>query len=254
MYELIVLFVLPHILNATSSDQIFTTYRDDGNNTIWDGKWTFLQEWKRTSLATAYGENFVIRVGHDYKSLYVFLDLLSQQKITKYSDYAIVCITSDMDLEERLKNDNHCYFVTQGSNNPLTFQGGGILGSNNYLIKIKNDPNLIAVGGISSESDRYTSVPHTSYEFRIPINDIGRSDVYRFYTSVYDSNENKVYSWPESLPEKVFPNIPSPSSWGQVISPDKSLPEFPLANLTMIFAFILIFFFTWKRFLSIPKL
>ena len=31
------------------ADEIFITKRDDGYKTIFDGKWTFLQEWKTTT-------------------------------------------------------------------------------------------------------------------------------------------------------------------------------------------------------------
>lgn len=246
MYEFLILLILPHALNSTSDEQIFTTYRDDGNYTVWDGKWTFLQEWKRTSLTTGYGENFVIRTGHDYNNLYVFLDLLSQKKFSKHSDYAVICIDSNSNLEN-FDHDEKCFFVTLGSQIPLTFRSGGILAIGNHFTKIENDPNLIAIGNISDENDRYTSKPHSSYEFRIPIKAIERSDVYRFYTEVYDSNENIVYSWPENLSDKTFPSIPNPSSWGQLVSPDKSLPEFPWVIVTLIIAFFTIFLFGWKK-------
>ncbi len=246
MFEFLVLLILPHI-NMTSDDQIFTTYRDDGNYTIWDGKWTFLQEWKRTSLTSGYGENFMIRTGHDYKNLYVFLDLLSQQKFSKHSDYALVCITSNPTFKNSLDYDDKCFLVTLGSQNPLTFRGGSIMTTGNHLTKIENDPKLIAIGNISDENDRYSSIPHASYEFRIPIETIGRSDDYKFYTAVYDSSKNLVYNWPENLSGNVFPNIPPPSSWGQLVSPDKSLPEFPWTVLTLIFSFFIIFIFNWRK-------
>ncbi len=221
-------------MNSAYAEQILTTYRDDGNATVWDGKWTFLQEWKRTSYDTAYGNQFVIRTGHDYKYLYVLIDFLSQVKFSKFSDLGIVCVDGSFDKETQPQKDDYCFAVPLGSKNPITLEGGSPLAINNHFTKIENDPGLIAVGGISDSNDRYTDVPHTSYEFRIPIEVFGKSDKYGFYVAAYVANENRVYSWPEDIANGGFSYIPSPSKWGDIISPDKSLPEFPLPLLALV--------------------
>src|SRR5207245_3595189 len=130
--------------------------------------------------------------------------------------------------------------IKLGSKNPITLQGGSSLGENNYFTKIKNNSDLIAVGGISDSNDRYSEIPHTSYEFKIPIEIVGRSDKYGFYAAVYDSNTNKVYSWPEITTEKNFPDIPSSTNCVEIIYPDKSLLEFHWPLLVLVFDIFLI--------------
>ena len=235
--------------NYAYAEQILTTYRDDGNQTIFDGKWTFMQEWKRTSYNEASG-GLVIRTGYDYNNLYVLLDFISQQKFSKYSDYGMVCMVANPSKESYPQKDDYCFIITLGSKNPITLQGGSSLGENNYFTKIKNNSDLIAVGGISDSNDRYSEIPHTSYEFKIPIEIVGRSDKYGFYATVYDSNANKVYSWPENATEKNFLDIPSPANWGELISQDKSLPEFQWPLLVLLSAIFTAIYLTRRNQIS----
>jgi len=68
-----------------------------------------------------------------------------------------------------------------------------------------------------------------------------RSDNYGFYLSVYDASLDKFYSWPEN--SRNTSDIPPPSEWGDIISPDKSLPELNLPILVftiLIFSIILV--------------
>jgi hypothetical protein len=86
---------------------------------------------------------------------------------------------------------------------------------------------------VSDVNDRYTPIPHPSYEFRIPTSLIGRESVYGFYFLVYDGNSQKTYTYPQNLDPENF--VSSPNQWGEIYSPDKSLPEFgiPLLSLTL---------------------
>jgi hypothetical protein len=222
---------------AFAQSQIFTTFRDDGNQTIWDGKWSYLEEWKHTTDTTlVYGDgnSLSIRIGHDFHFLYILLDFVNQHVFNKNSDYGLVCIVANQTLESHPQADDYCFLSPLGSYNSLTFQGGSNLAETGYFVKVPNDPNLIAVGGISDINDRYSPTPHTSYEFRIPINAVGRSDTYGFYVSVYDSHNGMSYSWPQNVTRSSFPIVPSPSEWGQLISPDKTLPEFPYPAITLL--------------------
>ncbi len=237
-------------MNAAYAEPILVTYRDDGNMTIWDGKWTFPQEWKRTSYDAAYGGSLIIRTGHDYQYLYVLIDYLSQHQFSKHSDYGIVCIDSKYDKTTPLKDD-YCFTVAIGSSNPITLEGGNILGLTNHYMKIKNDPNLIAVGGISDQNDRYSDIPHSSYEFRIPIEIFGSSDKYGFFAGAYVANENKLYTWPDEISEKDSFSIPSPDKWGEMVSPDESLPEFPLPSVILVISIILLILLSKKDLLDI---
>lgn len=241
MVKVAIFFVMMILLgmNAAYAEPIFITYRDDGNMTVFDGKWTFTQEWKRTSYTDAYDGALVVRTGHDYHYIYVLIDFLSQHQFSKYSDYGIVCVDGKYDRGDPLKDD-YCFLVTLGSSNPITLQGGGMLGLTDHFTRINNDHNLIAVGGISDQNDRYSSTPHSSYEFRIPIDVFGSSDKYGFMAGAYVAKENKLYTWPESISEKNSFSIPSPSTWGEMTSPDESLPEFPLPNIILLVSIILL--------------
>ena len=92
MFELLVLLFIGHTINA-SDNQIFTTVRAGVDDIVWDGKWTFLQEWKTTSLNQY--DDLIVRTGHDYNNLYILLDYNSPTKLTKYSDSGIVCINTN---------------------------------------------------------------------------------------------------------------------------------------------------------------
>ena len=107
---------------------------------------------------------------------------------------------------------------------------------NNSFVRILNDKNFIAVGTASDKYDRYSKNPHASYEFKIPLDVLARSDNYGFYVSIFDGNSQNYYSWPYEIKKQNL--ISSPSQWGNLISPDKSLPEF---NISFLFSFIIIF-------------
>lgn len=235
--------ICPHL--ALGQPQIFTTLRGGVDSIIWDGKWNFLQEWKPMSediLRFNDGNELSVETGHDRENLYVFLDFVTQHVFSKHSDYGLVCIVANQTSELHPQNDDYCFLSPLGSYNPLTFHGGGDLAETNYFVQIKNDPNLIAVGGISDVNDRYSSIPHTSYEFKIPISVIGRSDIYGFYVAVYNSHDRLSYSWPQNITSNSFPTVPPPSSWGQLISPDKTLPEFPYPVITLLASMLTIIY------------
>jgi len=248
---LLITLIVFCIINVKLSyaEQIFTTLGQSSDGIVFDGKWTFLKEWKPTSenIVEFYdGRKISIKTGHDHNNLYVLLDFISERSFAKFADSGTVCIDSDFGKENYPQSDDYCFIISLGSKNPITLQGGSLLGKNNYFTKIENHPDLIAVGGISDENDRYTPVPHTTYEFKIPIEIFGASDMYGFYVAAYDANTNQVYSWPQDVMEETFPNIPEPSKWGELISPDKSLPEFQWPLLTLIPALIVFLYITRK--------
>lgn len=250
MYELLILLFLGNALNA-SDNQIFTTVRAGADNIVWDGKWTFLQEWKPTSLNQV--DDLVVRTGHDYNNLYILLDYISQTKLTKNSDSGIVCINANITKEQVLNENDQCFVITLGSNHPITLKGGSKFAVNDYLEKIPNNPDLIAVGGISDSNDRYSDIPHMSYEFKIPIKIIGKTDSYRFFAGVYDSADNQFYSWPNNHAAKIWPYVPASESWGELISPDKSLPEFPIPVIGLLISFLIMIYLTRKNFSTITR-
>lgn len=234
-------------IDLAHAEQILTTVRSDAGKTIFDGRWTFLQEWKSTSedkILFDDGGLLVIKTGHDYNNLYVLLDFVSERSSAKSADFGMVCIDSNFGKETKPQNDDYCFMTSLGSNYPITLQGGSMLGKNNHFTKIENHPNLIAVGGMSGMHDRYSQIPHTTYEFKIPIEIFGASDMYGFYVVAYDANTNQVYSWPQNTATEKFPYVPPPSKWGELISPDKSIPEFHWPILVLLPAIFLVVYLT----------
>jgi hypothetical protein len=214
-------------------------------NVIFDGKWTFTREWKESSLVSS--SNMYIRTAHWENYVYVMIDAVGLTQIHKNGDRAMVCFDGNDNKSAIADADDYCFVVTLGEKLPFVLQGGSVFGSNSYFKKISNPDGFIAVGGVSDENDRYTTTPHQSYEFRIPTDLIGRSDKYGFYVSVFDSQSNSIYSWPDNIVRDSPLKIPSPKDWVEIVSPDKSLPEFQYPMLMLIPAFLLVFYFTKFR-------
>jgi hypothetical protein len=114
----------------------------------------------------------------------------------------------------------------------FTYQGDHTSVRTGFFNKIPNMDGFIGISTISDINDRYTPIPHPSYEFKIPTSLIGRESVYGFYFLVHDSHSKKTYTYPQNLNPESF--VSSPSQWGEIYSPDKSLPEFELPVLLLI--------------------
>jgi len=201
-----------------------------------DGKWTFYSEWKQTSWNPIKSDEstvFHLRTAHQGNFIYVLIDVISDTSTNIGSDKATVCIDSKNNKSEFFDNDDYCFIVQLeernfintllNKQNNFILQGDSQSKSFKELEKIKVK-EFIGIGTISDKEDKYSAVPHTSYEFKIPTELVGRSDNYGFYVNVFDANSNVVYSWPEDIKLKSF-DIPSPLLWGNLISPDKSLLE-----------------------------
>jgi len=229
--------------NAFAEEQIFITVSSEAKNIIFDGKWSFEREWKQSSMQEIYTENGIIylRISHQDEFVYVFLDVLPDRQTERMVDRAIVCFDTSNNKSKIADSDDYCFVAVMGKQTGMTLQGGSNIPTNNYFKNIKNHQDMIAIGGTSDENDRYTKTPHASYEFKIPTELIGRSDNYGFYASVYDHDSKITYSWP-SINSEIQNKIPSPSKWGDVISPDKSIPEmpFPLVILSVLLITIVV--------------
>lgn len=201
-----------------------------------DGKWTFYQEWKQTSWNPIRSDEnivFHLRTAHQRNFIYVLIDAISDTKKNIGSDKAIVCIDSKNNKSEFLDNDDYCFVVQLEEINFIDallnkqdnfiLQGDSQSKSFEELEKIRVK-EFVGIGIMSDKEDKYSEIPHASYEFKIPIELLGRSDNYGFYVNVFDASSNVVYSWPEDIKLESF-DIPSPSLWGNLISPDKSLLE-----------------------------
>ena len=201
-----------------------------------DGKWTFYQEWKQTSWnPIKFDGNIVfhLRTAHQGNFIYVLIDDISDTNTNIGSDKATVCIDSKNNKSKFLDNDDYCFIVQLEERNfidtllnkqdSFVIQGDSQSKSFKELEKIKVK-EFVGIGAMSDKEDKYSSISHASYEFKIPIELIGRSDNYGFYVNVFDASSNVVYSWPEDIKLESF-DISSPSLWGNLISPDKSLLE-----------------------------
>jgi hypothetical protein len=221
-------------------------------NTEFDGKWSFEYEWKPTSkteLETDEGTIF-IRTAHNGNFLYVLLDVIPDKTFSKGMDKSIICFEN---RNEEVKSEkNYCFSAILNISTGKTFESGAISFYNSNYKLIKSPEGFIGIGGISDENDRYSKIPHATYEYRIPIDSIGRSNVYGFYVYVLDHDSENVYTWPKNVLEENK-RIPSSEKWGIMFSPDKTLPEFHL-GIVFLIAFIpilIIGYFTKSSNLSV---
>lgn len=229
-------------INAFALEPVPITVSNKMNNVIFDGKWSFEYEWKPTSLNTySYndGTQIILRSAHQDNFVYILLDAITDQYPDKMKDYAIVCFDTKHDKSPIPKLDDYCFMSLLEGKEGITFQGNESSTHNDKFQKILNPTGFIGVSTTSDKNDRYTSIPHPSYEFRIPTDLIGRENIYGFYFSVHDEHSQKAYSYPEniSVNSTVAPN---PSVWGEIYSPDKSLPEFNFPMLAFSLSIILI--------------
>lgn len=239
------------------ADELVTTLSDANSGIIYDGIWTYTTEWKKSSLEKipkASEDQFVIRIGHDYENMFLFLDVIGDTSINRLGDRAIICFDTLLDKSNKPKIDDYCFQVSLDGK-LTTLNGDSNNAISGFYKKVENHPNVIAVGGVSNEFDRYSKVPHVSFEYQIPIDVIGRSSEYGFYVGVFDAQSNQMYSWPENALEDNYPFIPSPDNWGVLLSPDKSIPEFSFSIIFYLMLPIIMGFaiFTKIKFFTLYK-
>jgi len=243
-----ILLLLPSFNAAFAAGTILITYSDTMNNVVFDGKWTDRLEWKQSSwdkLSSPDGDDTLhIRTAHQADFIYILLDVVGEESIDHISDRAMVCIDGLNDKTSIAGADDYCFLAALDGKQGFVYQGGSSLTLNGHFKKIQNSDGFIGVGGKSDQNDKYSYIPHTSYEFKIPLNLFGRSDVYGFYILVYDASNNQYYSWPSGISPADSLDIPSPNTWGNLVSPDKSIPEFDLPILALVPAIFLVIYFT----------
>lgn len=246
---LITIIFLTLFLRNAAAEPIMITSSNNMNQVIFDGKWTHTTEWKRSSLDTiSYedGTTIQLRTAHQDNFIYVFVDVVSDTHLDKKIDKATVCLDTSNDKTVTSNADDYCFVVALDEKDPSVLQGGSSSGSDHFT-KIANPVDLIGISSVSDENDRYSEIPHPNYEFRISTDLVGRSDIYGFYVGVYDGYSAKTYSWPQDIISDSL-QVPSPASWGELVSPDKSLPEFELPMLVILTAFSLTVYLTKFRY------
>ncbi len=226
-YLIISLFVSSLVIgNIYASEPILITISSDLDKIIFDGKWTHTTEWKPTSENTLRyddGTQIHLRTAHQDGFVYVFLDLATDMVIDKGADNALICFDGKNDKTDIPGIDDYCFSTSLSRKISFTYQGDGIIGLNGHFQKISNPVGYVAIGNVSDKHDRYNIIPHVSYEFRIPIDVLGRSHNYGFYMAVFEANSGIIYSWPTEVQQNRIFTIPSPSEWGEITSPDKSM-------------------------------
>ena len=161
-------------------------------------------------------------------------------------DKSVLCFESQINNSTTISNQNiYCFEKTFDENVVALIKDSKMV--DEQFKKIETPKNILAVSGISDQFDRYSKDPHISHEFQIPIDVIGRSDVYSFYAATYDEETNQIMTWPtNSIDSESF--ISNTESWGKMISPDKSIPEFssPLIVFVVLAGIVLIVQFKTK--------
>lgn len=221
--------IFPVNSSFAETEPILITFSDSMQKLIIDGKWTFKEEWKSSS-ATLNGL-LNIRSAHYENFIYIFVDVLNDSTLDIGSDRTVICFDTNNDKSLYPDMNDYCFIGVLGRDTGFTLQGGSSYASKSYFQLNQNHEELIIVGGISDENDRYSKQPHPSYEFKIPTDLISRSNHYGFYVESFDAKSGKSYTWPTNIDKKSPTHIPTPEFWGELISIDKSLPEFPLPLL-----------------------
>ena len=216
-------------------DPIIITESNEANQIIFDGKWTSDREWKQ-SAADGWlfhdGNGMIFRSSHDRNYLYFLVDFISDRSLDRKSDRAIICLDGNNDKTNIPENDDYCFIALLGSNTPIILKGGSQSALDGHFDRIFYD-GVVVAGSMSDHADRYSPIPHTSYEFKIPTELVGKYSEYGLYIAVYDRDQDNMYSWPRKIQLENNLAIPPPSVWGEMISVDKSLPEFNLPFLIM---------------------
>lgn len=243
---LVVYLLFVPVVAAAESNAIFISISDNMNKVIFDGKWTTPTEWKRSAWSELKFDDSTIqlRVAHQENFVYVFVDSVDDNTADA-NDNASICIDSKNNKSTFADDDDFCFKAKRGMLAGETYQGNNSESNPGFTL-IANMAGFASAGGTSDENDRYIASPHTGYEFKIPTDMIGRSDNYGFFVSVFDESKQKYYDWPANATRNTE-EIPSPQLWGDLISPDKSLPEFDLPLLVLLPSLVLVFYLTRIR-------
>lgn len=242
-----ILFIFSFILvinfqkSSAETENILITYSSKMNQIEFDGRWSHFSEWKESSL-NSIGDYVKIRTAHYENYIYVFVDVLSDSTLNKGSDRTVICFDSENNKSNIPDNDDYCFIAILERENGFILQGGSPFGSKGNFQIIPNPKEFFAIGAVSNENDRYSHMPHPSYEFKIPTDLISRTSEYGFYLETFDASSGKSLTWPNNTPKISPEKIPPPVFWGELISIDKSLPEFslPIIMLTISLVSIII--------------
>ena len=220
------------------------------NKVIFDGIWSHRTEWKHSSLDSLYDGTIILRTAHQDNFIYIFVDVLSDTILDKGADRTTICFDTNNDKSTIPKDDDYCFVAILGREKGFVMQGDSSLGPNSNFNRISSPADFIAIGNVSNENDRYSNIPHASYEFRIPTDLVGRSNAYGLFLVVYEANSNKFLTWPQNVEINNQFKIASPKNWGEMISIDNSLPEFPIPILILVPSIIAVIYFARRKYIQ----
>jgi hypothetical protein len=247
VYSILICTVIFSFVSIPTSyaQTILITKSDFMDKVIFDGKWSFGHEWKPTSLTTidTPSGSLYIRSAHQGDFIYILVDSAFDIKPVTGSDRATVCFDSNVNKTAVTNSNDYCFVGIVGQNSTSILQGGSPLAATDYFKNIASPPGFIGIGGISGQYDIYGFTPHPSFEFKIPKDLLGRLDSYGFFVQFYDASANKFYSWPQAQDGTYYSNIPSPDKWGEIVSPDHTMPESPFPVLVLVLAFFIVIYF-----------
>ena len=228
-------------------DMMIITKSEKISDVEFDGKWTTVTEWKHSSLTQLQyddSKKIMVKSAHSGDYIYVLIDFQNDYTLDNISDKSTICFDSKNNQSNIFDEDDYCFTVSLGQKQGNIFRGGGSFPLNSHLEQIKNE-NYISVSSKSDINNRFSKNIHPVYEFKIPIELLGRSDNYGFFISVYEATSNTYYNWPMEV-NRENSKIPSPELWGNIISPDKSLPEFHIPLLIVISGLLAMIIFSRK--------
>ena len=117
-------FILIFVMPLAYAQSTPITKSDGMNDIIFDGKWTFPIEWKKSSMENLYHESnqmtSYIRTAHQDNFIYIMLDVVSDETIDKNQDEAVVCFDAKSEQSMLPDQNDFCFVINLGSDKPVT--------------------------------------------------------------------------------------------------------------------------------------
>ena len=110
---------------AFADDPIKITISNTFDDVIFDGEWSFKEEWKASSLNEFRfdDDDLVLRTAHQDDYMYVLIDVLGDMTNDRMADRAVVCFDGK-ETSKMADESDWCYVATRGSKNGHTLNGG----------------------------------------------------------------------------------------------------------------------------------
>jgi len=249
LFSLLFAFLMLIPVHFVFADEILITKSGGMDKIIFDGKMTSGSEWSRSSENIIHNSPTIyLRSAHQEENVYFMINSIGDTTYDSGFDKAIICFDSENNKSVYLDSNDYCFISSLGDNSGIVLQEGSNDNAKNHFSSLVLN-SFQTSSGFSDENDRYSSKSYVGYEFKIPTDIIGRNHTYGFFIAVYDHSNEKIVTWPNGIEMDNINNIPSPSMWGALVSPDKSLPEFSFSYmmLALIPGMIIVYFLTNRK-------